>query len=115
MTVREDELEAALARIIKTHECEARSKLGHLGVEDCRCAVCAIARNALGWPHPVKLPPALEFRTPDGDEVTGGDLLQRRSCNVHEDCAAADAKRAERGLPKDHHCRDEDCEDCFGR
>jgi hypothetical protein len=37
-----------------------------------------------------------------------------RSCNMHEDCAVADARTAARrpGM-RAVHCNDEDCEDCF--
>jgi hypothetical protein len=37
-----------------------------------------------------------------------------RSCNQHEDCDSADAKAAKAGKRRPHHCRIEDCEDCFG-
>lgn len=35
------------------------------------------------------------------------------SCNLHRDCAAADA-RVKAGGMNVAHCRDEFCEDCFG-
>lgn len=43
---------------------------------------------------------------------------QRRSCNRHSDCDAAEAKRVEAGKapnPIGFHCWSEDCEDCFGK
>lgn len=46
-----------------------------------------------------------------------------RSCNRHADCDTAEAEAAKRGVPECYgpgtarldHCRDEGCEDCFGK
>jgi len=37
------------------------------------------------------------------------------TCNRHDDCAAADEKAQAKGCLFAVHCRDEDCEDCFGQ
>lgn len=37
-----------------------------------------------------------------------------RSCNKHDDCAAADAAAEAAGKPRPYHCTDECCEECFG-
>lgn len=36
------------------------------------------------------------------------------SCNLHENCAVADAKAREAGRAWASHCTDECCSDCFG-
>ena len=38
-----------------------------------------------------------------------------RTCNMHEDCDAADAKRQARDGKRAAHCHSDDCEDCFGK
>lgn len=38
-----------------------------------------------------------------------------RTCNRHADCDAADELARRAGLGPLVHCRDEFCEDCFGR
>jgi hypothetical protein len=38
----------------------------------------------------------------------------RKSCNRHVDCEAADERARQRGRSQAEHCRDETCEDCFG-
>lgn len=43
----------------------------------------------------------------------------KRKCNKHDDCDAADASAAARGVtqfgrPGAYHCSVDDCEDCFG-
>lgn len=45
-----------------------------------------------------------------------GTLAQydKRKCNLHDDCDAADRKAQEDGKRIPHHCRTDDCEDCFG-
>lgn len=37
-----------------------------------------------------------------------------RSCNKHDDCAAAEAAAEAAGKPRPYHCTDECCEECFG-
>lgn len=37
-----------------------------------------------------------------------------RTCNLHDDCDAADQKAREKGRNWADHCDDEYCEDCFG-
>lgn len=39
----------------------------------------------------------------------------KRKCNLHDDCDEADRKAKEAGKRIPHHCRSEDCEDCFGQ
>lgn len=39
---------------------------------------------------------------------------QRRSCNRHDDCGAADEKARAAGRLSAEHCHDECCEECFG-
>ena len=49
-------------------------------------------------------------------------LKPKRTCNLHDDCDAAEAQAAADGKPelygpgssRLHHCYDEGCEDCFG-
>jgi len=38
----------------------------------------------------------------------------KRTCNMHEDCDAADARAVARGSLYSYHCHDDECEDCFG-
>lgn len=49
-------------------------------------------------------------------------IAASKSCNLHTDCAAAEARAAAEGMPERFgpgtdrvtHCIIEDCEDCFG-
>jgi hypothetical protein len=41
-------------------------------------------------------------------------LPERRSCNRHDDCDAANVEARERGYNWATHCHDECCQDCFG-
>lgn len=38
----------------------------------------------------------------------------KKTCNLHDDCEAADQRGQLEGY-RVHHCWDEECEDCFGR
>lgn len=38
-----------------------------------------------------------------------------RTCNMHNDCDAADERAKAAGRRRLDHCHDEDCEDCFGK
>lgn len=40
--------------------------------------------------------------------------LRKRTCNLHDDCNAADEKAKARGRMWASHCHDDCCEDCFG-
>lgn len=40
---------------------------------------------------------------------------RRNSCNMHNDCAAADESSMTAYSRKATHCSVEDCEDCFGK
>ena len=46
-----------------------------------------------------------------------GTLSQydKRKCNLHDDCDEADRKAKDSGRRIPHHCRSDDCEDCFGK
>ena len=38
-----------------------------------------------------------------------------RTCNMHDDCDAADLKAQARNGKRAAHCHSDDCEDCFGK
>lgn len=40
--------------------------------------------------------------------------IQARSCNLHDDCGAADRVARANGYWWAEHCHDDFCEDCFG-
>jgi len=42
------------------------------------------------------------------------DAPKVESCNMHEDCNAADERAKARGSQQAVHCWTEDCEECFG-
>lgn len=69
-------------------------------LEDELVQVAASARKFYEWLPPRETPP------------------QKRSCNRHDDCVAAEAKySAEHGgklMSLSAHCYDDCCEDCFG-
>jgi len=46
-------------------------------------------------------------------ELVDVDKMKNR-CNLHFNCDAADQKAKELGKWSAEHCRDEDCEECFG-
>lgn len=52
----------------------------------------------------------------DHPPVDGGYtcVCQKRACNLHRDCDAADEASLEKRGVKAYHCSVEDCEDCFG-
>lgn len=39
---------------------------------------------------------------------------EKRNCNMHLDCDAADDRAKAKGFIRADHCHDECCEDCFG-
>lgn len=41
-------------------------------------------------------------------------LARVRTCNMHDDCDAADLAAVARGKLWASHCNDDCCEDCFG-
>lgn len=43
------------------------------------------------------------------------EVAKTRSCNLHVDCDAADARARDKGRWRAKHCHDDCCEDCFGR
>ena len=51
---------------------------------------------------------------PGAPEALPAPATKVRTCNMHEDCDAADAKRQARDGKRAAHCHSDDCEDCFG-
>jgi len=60
---------------------------------------------------------------PDWRTLKEGEVAERvreapdvpdRSCNKHDDCAAADRDADALGKKRPYHCHSEDCEECFG-
>lgn len=48
-------------------------------------------------------------------EKHGRLIPTKRSCNIHDDCDAADARAKRQRREFASHCHDEECEDCFGK